>query len=168
MRFWQIIFLKGQMTSDRAEFFFFITKQILFHNFALPDFISKTICHMKVVILRTYYRVKKMVFLLPRSQYEVYDHKIWGEKTSDDPFQVSNVNFLGGWACGQHVLTKVTKVGKNGIYIWREKLIYSPGIIRFLLSTRSQLLEVVEGRLTVRLKVLMFLSKIPISLKWFS
>ena len=40
MRFWQIIFLKGQMTSDRAEIFFFITKQILFHNFALPDFIS--------------------------------------------------------------------------------------------------------------------------------
>ncbi len=40
MRFSQIIFLKGQMTSDRAENFFFITKQILLHNFYWPDFIS--------------------------------------------------------------------------------------------------------------------------------
>ena len=40
MRFWQIIFLKGQMTSDRDEIFFFITKQILLHNFYWPDFIS--------------------------------------------------------------------------------------------------------------------------------
>ena len=74
-----------------------------------------------MVIPTTYYSREKMGFLLPRSQYEVYDHKIWGENTSDDPFQVSNVNFLGGWACGQHVLTKVTKVGKNGIYIYISK-----------------------------------------------
>jgi hypothetical protein len=33
-------FLKGQTTSDRDEMFFFITKQILLHNCALPDFIS--------------------------------------------------------------------------------------------------------------------------------
>ena len=39
MRFWQIIFLKGQMTSDRAEIFFFITNQILLHNFYWSDFI---------------------------------------------------------------------------------------------------------------------------------
>ncbi len=38
MRFWQIIFLKRQMTSDEAEIFFFITNQILLHNFALSDF----------------------------------------------------------------------------------------------------------------------------------
>ena len=54
-----------------------------------------------------------MFFLWPLSQYEVYDHKIWGEKTSDDPFQVSNNEFHGGHTCGQHVLTKVAKVGKN-------------------------------------------------------
>ena len=61
---------------------------------------------------------EKMVFLRPRSQYEVYDHKIWGEKTSDDPFQVSNGKFLGGWACGQHELTKVTKVWKKRYFLY--------------------------------------------------
>ena len=48
--------------------------------------------HMKVVIPTSYLRGKKKVFLWPRSQYEVYDHKIVGEKTPDDPFQVSNAS----------------------------------------------------------------------------
>ena len=68
---------------------------------------------MKVVIPRTVCRVKKMVFSTPRGQYEGYDQTIGGEKTSDDPFQVSNNEFHGGYTCGQHVLTKVAKVGKN-------------------------------------------------------
>ena len=50
------------------------------------------------------------VFLLPRNQYEVYDHKIWGEKTSEDPFQVSNVKFYEESTCGQQVLTNVEKM----------------------------------------------------------
>ena len=45
MRFWQIIFLKRQMTSDEAEIFVFITNQILLHNFALPVFFSKDFVH---------------------------------------------------------------------------------------------------------------------------
>ena len=55
-----------------------------------------------------------MVFSTPRGQYEGYDQTIGGEKTSDDPFQVSNNEFHGGYTCGQHdVLTKVAKIGKN-------------------------------------------------------
>ena len=68
---------------------------------------------MKVVIPRTACRDKKMVFSTPRGQYECYDQTIGGEKTSDDPFQVSNNEFDGGYTCGQHELTKVAKVGKN-------------------------------------------------------
>ncbi len=40
MRFWQNRFLNGQTTSDETVLKMFITKQILLHNFALPDFIS--------------------------------------------------------------------------------------------------------------------------------
>ncbi len=47
----------------------------------------------------------------------------------------------------------------------REKLSYSPEIIIFLPSARSQPEKVVDMREIVRLKALMFLSKIPISLK---
>ena len=54
-----------------------------------------------------------MVFSTPRGQHEGYGQTIGGEKTSDDPFQVANNEFYGGYTCGQHVLTKVAKVGKN-------------------------------------------------------
>ena len=43
---------------------------------------------MNVVIPTTYMGHKKMVFLTPRSQYEVSVHNIWGKDTSDDSFQV--------------------------------------------------------------------------------
>ena len=37
-----------------------------------------------------------MVFPTPQGQYEGgYDQTIGGEKTSDDPFQVSNNEFMG-------------------------------------------------------------------------
>ena len=67
---------------------------------------------MKVVISRINCR-EKMFFSTPPDEYEGYDQTIGGEKTSDDPFQVSNNEFHGGHTCGQHVLTKVAKIGKN-------------------------------------------------------
>ena len=54
------------------------------------------------------------------------------------------------------------------IYIWRKKLSYSPGIANNLPKARSQQPVVVDMREIVRSKALMFLSKIPISLKWFT
>ena len=74
-----------------------------------------TIWHMKVVIPTTYYRRKKwpfLVFLSPRSQFEVPDQNIWGKPTSDNPFHVPNIKLLSGIACGQHSLTKVSKLKK--------------------------------------------------------
>ena len=56
---------------------------------------------------------KKYLFLTPRSQYEVSDHDIREERSSDDPFQVSNLKFHGGSTCGQQALTKVTKIMKK-------------------------------------------------------
>ena len=35
------------------------------------------------------------------------------ERSSDDPFQVSNLKFHGGSTCGQQALTKVTKIMKK-------------------------------------------------------
>ena len=72
-----------------------------------------SISHLNVVIPTTYLGGKKMVFLTPRSQYEVSNYNIWGERTSDDPFQVSNVKFHGGSTCGQQMLTKVAEIGKK-------------------------------------------------------
>ena len=62
---------------------------------------------MKVVISTTYSRGKKMVFLTPLSEYEVCDHDIDRKWSSNRPFEVSNINFLGGYTWGQQVLTKV-------------------------------------------------------------
>ena len=62
---------------------------------------------MKVVIPRTPGRGKNS-FSTPQSNYEDYDQTVWGEKPSDDFFQVSNVEIHGG----QQVLT-------NNERIWR-------------------------------------------------
>ena len=56
---------------------------------------------------------KKIAFSDPRSQYEVSDHDIREERSSDNPFQVSNLKFHGGSTCGQQALTKVTKIMKK-------------------------------------------------------
>ena len=68
-----------------------------------------------MVIPSSYYRRKKwpfLVFLSPRSQFEVPDPNIWWKTTSDNPFQVPNIKLLLGIACGQHALTKVAKLVK--------------------------------------------------------
>ena len=49
-----------------------------------------------------------------------------------------------------------------------EKAKLEPRNRTFPVKARFQQPEVVKGRLTVRLKALMFLSQIPISLKWFT
>ena len=76
---------------------------------------------LKVVIPRTVCRHEKMVFSTPRSQYEGYGHDIWGERTSDDPFQVSNVKLFGGSTLGQQLLTKVSRMSKNALFELNKK-----------------------------------------------
>ena len=56
---------------------------------------------------------EKMVFLRPRSQYEVYDHKILGEKTSDGPFRSPNNDLSKDLVCSQQESTKAEKLVKN-------------------------------------------------------
>ena len=57
--------------------------------------------YLKVVIPTTSCRHEKMVFSTPLSEYKVYDQNISKEKTSDNPFQVSNIICAGGDTCGQ-------------------------------------------------------------------
>ena len=66
-----------------------------------------------MVIPTTYYRDEKLVFLSPRSQYEVYDHKIGGEDTSNSPFQSPNNNSNEDLVRSEQESTKVEKLVKN-------------------------------------------------------
>ena len=78
---------------------------------------------MKVVIPRTGMGWKKTVFLRPHHQYEVSDRDIWGKKTSDNPFQVSNTICDGGYTCGQPLLTEVVEIVKKLLF-WSFFLIF--------------------------------------------
>ena len=62
---------------------------------------------MKVVIPTSNSRESLRVFSTPLSEYEVCDHDIDRKWSSNRPFEVSNINFLGGYTWGQQVLTKV-------------------------------------------------------------
>ena len=68
---------------------------------------------MKVVISRTDYRDKKMVFSTPRDGYSFSDHDIWGEETSDDPFQDSKTKFDVKSTSSQQSLKNVEKMAKK-------------------------------------------------------
>ena len=78
---------------------------------------------MKVVIPTTSCSRKKKVFSTPLSQYEVCDQNIWKEKTSDNPFQVSNIICDGGYTCGQQLLTEVVEIVKKLLF-WSFFLIF--------------------------------------------
>ena len=78
---------------------------------------------MKVVIPTTYVGHEKMVFSTPLSEYKVYDQDIWKEKTSDNPFQVSNIICDGGYTCGQQLLTEVVEIVKKLLF-WSFFLIF--------------------------------------------
>ena len=54
-----------------------------------------------------------MVFLTPRSQYEVYDHEIWGEATSDRYLQTPNNDLSRDFVYTHQESTKVAKLVKN-------------------------------------------------------
>ena len=51
---------------------------------------------LKMVITTTNVRAKKVFFPTPQDHYEVSDHDIRKERSSDDPFQVFNVKFPVG------------------------------------------------------------------------
>ena len=57
-----------------------------------------------------------MVFLWPLSQYEVWDHKIWGERTSDRSFHGPNVKYTVGSTCSQQALPKIANFWKNDLF----------------------------------------------------
>ena len=78
---------------------------------------------MKVVIPTTYVGHEKMVFSTPLSEYKVYDQNISEEKTSDNPFQVSNIICDGGYTCGQQLLTEVVEIDKKLLF-WSFFLIF--------------------------------------------
>ena len=71
---------------------------------------------MKVVIPTTYCRDKKIGLCPPFCEYWVCDRDIDGERSSNRPFQVSNINFRVDATCGQQLLTKVDKIAKNGLF----------------------------------------------------
>ena len=71
---------------------------------------------MKVVIPTTYCRGKKIGLCTPLCEYWVCDRDIDGERSSNRPFQVSNINFQIGDTCSQQLMTKVGKLAKNGLF----------------------------------------------------
>ena len=71
---------------------------------------------MKVVIPTTYLRDKKIGLCPPFCEYLVCDRDIDGERSSNRPLQVSNINFRIDDTSGQQVLTKVGKLAKNGLF----------------------------------------------------
>ncbi len=72
--------------------------------------------YVKVVISTLYLGDKKLVFLWPLSQYEVWDHKIWGERTSDRSFHGPNVKYTVGSTCSQQALPKTANFWKNDLF----------------------------------------------------
>ena len=61
-----------------------------------------------------------MAFSTSRGEYEVCDRDIDEERSSNRPFQVSNINFRIDNTCGQQLLTKVGKLAKNGLFPHRD------------------------------------------------
>ena len=80
------------------------------------NFGNHRISLMKVVILTTYCRGKKIMFSTSHNKYEICDRDIDGKRSSNHPFQVSNIIFHIINTCGQQMLTKVGKSCKNGLF----------------------------------------------------
>ena len=95
----------------------------LSENIYFAGVIFNIFCQMKVVIPTTSCRHEKMVFSTPLSEYKVYEQNISEEKTSDKPFQVSNIICDGGYTCGQQLLTEVVEIVKKLLF-WSFFLIF--------------------------------------------
>ena len=55
-------------------------------------------------------------FLIPRDGYELFDHDVWGQETSDDSFQISKNKFHKRSTFSEQLLKIVEKIAKTIVF----------------------------------------------------
>ena len=104
-------------------------KNIIFKK-TLPTPVNSTV-QMNVVIPRREYSAIFKVFLIPRDGYELFDHDVWGQETSDDSFQISKTKFHKRSTFSEQLLKIVEKIAKT-IVFETKKLRFLANFSRFL------------------------------------